>query len=168
MKMSVKYMIVSLSFMCLLVSCDFIKDIFPNSKSELTFKASVSNIQNQSDTILFTGGNIKWFNGTTGEIRFVDSMTIPKIRKYHWIKCFLGTDSLFKATVTVPTMSAIVNNLVLDLNLTDGHFYFKDGYPSYLDNPGNNIIRTQNKEKRAIAWTRFMNELKKEGRYVEK
>jgi len=168
MKMSLKFVSACLISSCLVVSCDFIKDIFPNSKSELIFKASVSKSTNLSDTILFTGGNIKSFNGTTGEILFVDSMTIPKIRKYHWIKCYLGTDSLFKATVTVPTMSSIVNDLVLDLNLADGHFYFKDGYPSYLDNPSNNIVRAQNKEKRAIAWTRFVNQLKKEGKYVEK
>jgi hypothetical protein len=168
MKMSVKFISVSLTLLCILVSCDFIKDIFPNPKSRLTFKASISNSTNLSDTILFTGGDIICVNGTTGEIRFVDSMTIPKISNYHWIKCFLGTDSLFKATVTAPTMSTIINDLVLELNRDDGHFYFKDGYPSYIDNPGINIIRVQNKEKRAVAWCRFINQLKKEGRYVEK
>jgi len=168
MKMSVKSIISSLVLMYLLVSCDFIKDIFPNTRSNLIFKASVSNTTNQSDTILFSGGDIKWFNGSTGEIRFVDSMTIIQIRKYHWIKCYLDSDSLFKATVTIPTMSAIVNDLVLDLNLKDGHFYFKDGYPSYIDNLGTNAIRIQNKEKRAAAWSRFIDQLKQEGRYVEK
>ena len=168
MKMSAKYIRISVCLMCLLVSCDFIRDIFPSSKSDLTFKASVSNNTNLNDTILFSGGDIKWVNGTTGEIRFVDSMTIVQIRKYHWIKCYLGTDSLFKATVTVPTISAIVNDLVLDLNMNDGHFYFKDGYPSYIDNLGTNALRIQNKEKRAAAWNRFIDLLKQEGRYVEK
>jgi len=168
MKMSVKFILVSLSFSSLLASCDFIRDIFPNGKSELTFKASHSSQTTLSDSILFSGNDIQWINGSTGEIHFSDSNTINKIKEYHWIKVYLGADSLFKATVTVPTMSSIVNDLVIDLNMTNGHFYFEDGYPSYIDNPGNNNIRLQNKNKRAAAWARFIETLKKEGRYIEK
>ena len=168
MKMSVKFILVSLSISSLLASCDFIRDIFPNSKSELTFKASHSSQTTLSDSILFSGNDIQWINGSTGEIHFVDSTTINKIKEYHWIKVYLGADSLFKATVTVPTMSSIVNDLVIDLNMTNGHFYFEDGYPSYIDNLGNNNIRLQNKNKRAAAWARFIETLKKEGRYIEK
>ena len=168
MKMSVKFILVSLSISSLLASCDFIRDIFPNSKSELTFKASHSSQTTLSDSILFSGNDIQWINGSTGEIHFSDSNTINKIKEYHWIKVYLGADSLFKATVTVPTMSSIVNDLVIDLNMTNGHFYFQDGYPSYIDNPGNNNIRLQNKNKRAAAWARFIETLKKEERYIEK
>jgi len=168
MKMSVKFIILLISIMPLLASCDFIRDIFPNGKSELTFKASLTSNASLSDSALLTGNDIKWVNGTTGEIRFSDTMTIQKIRNFHWIKCYLGTDSLFKATVTIPTMSAIVNDLVMNLNMNNGHFYFEDGYPSYIDNQGTNRIRIQNKEKRAAAWARFIDQLKKEGRYVEK
>ena len=168
MKMSVKFILVSLSISSLLASCDFIRDIFPNSKSELTFKASHSSQTTLSDSILFSGNDIQWINGSTGEIHFVDSTTINKIKEYHWIKVYLGADSLFKATVTVPTMSSIVNDLVIDLNMTNGHFYFEDGYPSYIDNPGNNNIRLQNKNKRAAVWARFIETLKKEERYIEK
>ena len=168
MKMSVKFILILLSISSLLASCDFIRDIFPNSKSELTFKASHSSQTTLSDSILFSGNDIQWINGSTGEIHFVDSTTINKIKEYHWIKVYLGADSLFKATVTVPTMSAIVNDLVIDLNMTNGHFYFQDGYPSYIDNQGNNNVRLQNKNKRAAEWARFIETLKKEGRYVEK
>ena len=166
MKMSVKFILVLLSIMSLLASCDFIRDIFPNGKSELTFKLSSN--ASISDSMILTGNDIKWINGTTGEIRFADTMTIQKIRYFHWIKCYMGTDSLFKAAVTIPTMSALVNDLVMNLNINNGHFYFEDGYPSYIDNQGTNSIRIQNKEKRAAAWARFIDELKKEGRYVEK
>jgi hypothetical protein len=166
MKMSVKIILVLISIMPLLASCDFIRDIFPNGKSELTFK--LSSKASLSDSMLLSGNDIKWINGTTGEIRFVDSMTIQKIRNFHYIKCYLGTDSLFKATVTIPTMSAIVNDLVLNLNMNNGHFYFEDGYPSYIDNQGTNNIRIQNKEKRTAAWNRFIDQLKKEERYIEK
>jgi len=168
MKMSVKFILVLLSISSLLASCDFIRDIFPNGKSELTFKASHSLQTSLSDTILFSGNDIQWINGSTGKIHFTDSATINKIKEYHWIKVYLGADSLFNATVTIPTMSAIVNDLVMNLNMTNGHFYFEDGYPSYINNQGTNRIRIQNKEKRTAAWTRFTDQLKKEGRYIEK
>ena len=168
MKKNVGFIIVLATIMSMLAACDFVKDIFPASKSKLTFKASLSSKTNLSDTVLFTGNDIKWINGTTGEVLFADSMTISKVVKFHWIKCYLGNDSLFTATITVPTMSAVINDLVLDLDINDGHFYFEDGYPSYIDNLGTHSIRIQNKEKRAIAWSRFINELKEEGRYVEK
>ena len=168
MKMSVKFILILLSISSLLTSCDFMRDIFPNGKSELTFKASHSLQTSLSDTILFSGSDIQWINGSTGEIHFADSTTIDKIKEYHWIKVYLGADSLFKATVTVPTMSSIVNDLVIDLNMNNSHFYFEDGYPSYIDNLGNNNIRLQNKNKRAAAWARFIEVLKKEGRYKEK
>jgi hypothetical protein len=166
MKMSVKFILVLISIMSLLSSCDFIRDIFPNGKSKLTFKLSSN--ASLSDSILLSGNDIKWINGTTGEIRFADTMTIQKIRNFHYIKCYLEADSLFKATVTIPSMSAIVNDLVLNLNMNNGHFYFEDGYPSYIDNPGTNSIRIQNKEKRTAAWARFIDQIKKEGRYIEK
>jgi hypothetical protein len=166
MKMSVKFILVLISIMLLLASCDFIRDIFPNGKSELTFK--LLSKPSLSDSMLLSGNDIKWINGATGEIRFADSMTIQKIRNFHYIKCYLGNDSLFKATITIPTMSAIVNDLVLNLNMNNGHFYFEDGYPSYIDNQGTNNIRNQNKEKRTAAWTRFIDQLKKEERYIEK
>ena len=168
MKMTVKFVLVLIPIMALLASCDFIRDIFPNGKSELTFKASHSPQISLSDTILFSGNDIKWVNGTTGEIHFADSTTINKIKNYHWIKVYLGADSLLKATVTVPTMSTIVNDLVINLNMNDGYFYFEDGYPSYINNPGNNNIRLQNRNRRAAGWTRFIDELKKEGKYIEK
>ena len=166
MKMSVKCMPVLFSILFLVTSCNFIRDIFPDGTSELLFKASLSSQTTLKDTVLFSGNDIQWINGTTGEIRFVDSATINKIKKYHWIKIYLGTDSLLKATVTVPTMSVIVNDLVINLHMDNGHFYFDDGYPSYIDNLGTSNIRLQNKNKRAAAWTRFTDELKKEGKYV--
>jgi hypothetical protein len=64
-------------------------------------------------------------------------------------------------------MSSVVNDLVLNLNMNDNHFYFENGYPDWIDNNGTNDIRIQNKEKRAAAWDRFISELKKEGRYKE-
>jgi len=156
------------SILLLLITCDFIRDLFPGGKSDLTFKATYSLNSNRSDTVLFTGNDIKSLNGTTGEISFVNSTLIPKIKAFHFIKCYLGKDSLFTARVTLPAVSALINDLVLNINLNDGQFYFEDGYPDWIDNQGAKAVRTQNKEKRTPAWNRFMEELKKEGKYVEK
>ncbi|MDP4239075.1 MAG: hypothetical protein Q8904_06335 [Bacteroidota bacterium] len=168
MKQSVKFFLVTVFFLFVLASCDYVREIFSFGKPELTFKASPASETNPNDTILFTGNDIKWINGTTGEICFVNSLTISKIKSYHRIRCYLGTDSLFSATVTLPAVSPIINDLVMNLNLNDGHFYFEDGYPDWIDNLGTNSIRIQNKQKRAAAWNRFIDELKKEDKYIEK
>jgi len=112
--------------------------------------------------LLFTWNDIKWIKGTTVEIRFVDSAFIQKINQSPWIKCFPGPVSLFTATVTIPVSSSVVNDLVLNSDMKDGGFYFKDRYPDWLDNPGITAIRIQNKAKKASAWNRFLVELKKE------
>jgi hypothetical protein len=151
-----------------LVTCDFIRELFPTGKSDLTFKASFSLKTNKSDTVLFTGNDIKWLNGTTGEIRFVNSSMIPKIKAYHFIKCYLGPDSIVTARVTLPVVSALINDLVLNMNLNDGQFYFEDGYPDWIENPEAKAIRNKLKAKREPAWNRIMEELKREGKYVEK
>lgn len=168
MKKSIKYLNVAAAFMFVMVSCDFIKDMFPNGKSELTFKATSSSKTNLSDTVLFTGNDIKWLNGSTGEIRFVNSGMNSKIKSFRWIKCYLGTDSLFTATVSLPVVSALINDIVLNYNLEDGNFYFKDGYPDWIENKTAINIRKQNRVRRSASWDRFIEELKKEDRFAEK
>ena len=102
-----------------------------------------------------------------GKSVFINSTFIPKIKQSHWIKCFKGPVSFFTVTVTIPVRSSVINDMVLNPDMKDGRFYFKDGHPDWLDNPGMNGIRTQNKDKRAFAWNRFMEALRKEGRYKE-
>lgn len=154
-------------FLFSFVSCDLITDL-QSASSKLTFKSAViSEKTGKSDTIVFTGKSIKWFNGSTGEVAFADSMTTLKLDKYRRIKCYLDNDSLFAFTVTSDIMSSIVNDLVLNHNLYDGKFYFEDGYPGWIDNLGATTLRAQNKEKRATAWARFIAQLKLEGRYKE-
>ena len=163
-----KYLNIAAVFMFVMVSCNFIKNKLPDGQSELNFKATNSSKTNLSDTLLFTGNDIKWFNDSTGEIRFVKSSMNSKIKSFHWIKCYLGTDSLFTATVALPVVSALINDIVLTYNLEDGNFYFKDGYPDWIVNQTAINIRTQNRKRRSASWNRFIEELKKEDRYVEK
>jgi len=163
MKQSVMLFSIVLASLFVFVSCNLISDL--QSGSSLTFKASLSNKTNLYDSVLFTGKSIRYFNAATGEISFINSISAKRINSFHWIKCYLETDSLFTATVTSDIMSSVVNDLVLNHNLRDGKFYFEDGYPTYIDNLGTNGIRIQNKEKRSVAWSRFIEQLKKEGKY---
>ena len=165
MKQSVMFFSIVLASLFVFVSCNLISDL--QSGSSLTFKASISNKTNLDDTLLFTEKSISYLNGSTGEVSFLDLIIAKKINSFHWLKCYFGSDSLFTATITSDIMSSVVNDLVLNHNLQDGKFYFQDGYPAYIDNLGTNGIRIQNKEKRAVAWSRFIEQLKKEGKYKE-
>jgi hypothetical protein len=165
MRKSIIYLFLVSIFVVAVVSCDSMADL--QSSSKLIFKASAYNKLSVQDTVLFTGKAIKSVNSTTGEVIFVDSMTIPNVSSFHKIKCYLSSDSLFTATLTSDIMSSIVNDLVLNHNLRDGKYYFEDGYPDWIDNLGATTLRTQNKEKRAVAWAKFIAQLKLEGRYKE-
>jgi len=168
MKRPFIFIFVIVCILFIIVKCDFIRDLFPSGKSKLTFKVTYPAKTHPIDSVLFTGNDIQWLNGTSGEIRFINSVTITKIKSFQSVKCFLESDSLFTATITLPAVSPLINDLVLNLSLNDGHFYFEDGFPDWIDNQGANAIRIKNKEKRAPAWDRFVDELKKEGKYVEK
>jgi hypothetical protein len=167
MKQSVMFVSVAFSMLFVLASCDFSRDHSASRKSQLSFKAELISKSNSTDTVLFTGKDIKSINGTTGEIRFVDASMIFKIKSFHRVKCYLGSDSLFTATVTLPVVSSLVNDLVLNLKTDDGHFYFEDGYPDWINNQAVSDLRIKNKEKRATAWSRFIDELKKEEIYIK-
>ena len=95
-------------------------------------------------------------------------MTIEKIKKFNKIKFYLGTDSLFTAITFVSDVSSkIVDDIVLHMNHQDGQFYIEDGYPfnaNVLSNPSAAIAqREKNKNNRAAAWSRFVEQLKKNG-----
>lgn len=164
MKHSIIFVLIS----CVLLSfsaCDNIKDV---TSSQLIFRGTnmFSSIHN-NDSVVFSSSNIKSYNATTGELIFSDSSIVSKLKNYLSLTCYQGTDSLFSFRVTSDLMSSIVNDLVLNHNLHDGKYYFEDGYPDWIDNLGANGIRLQNKEKRAVAWAKFITQLKLEGRYKE-
>ena len=148
------------------MACDLLVDLKATA-TKLAFRAPISDTTTPRDTVLFTGRDIKSYNGTTGEVIFTDSLAMKHTLSYHKISCYLNSDSLFTATLTSDIMSSVVNDLVLNHNLSDGKYYFEDGYPASIDNLGTHSIRIQNKEKRAVAWARFIAQLKTEKRFVE-
>jgi len=159
MRTNINFMLFIILLTGLFCSCNPVINE-PLSTSNLIFKTA-------KDSILFTGTAIKSYNGTSKEVIFSDSNIIKKIMSNRKIKCYLNNDSLFVFTYAVDYMSSFVNDLVLYENLYDAKFSFEDGYPNWIDNIGINTIRTQNKEKRALSWAKFISQLKLEGRYKE-
>ncbi len=164
MKLSVTTLSTVLLVVLGMISCDILSEY---NASRLTFKlVSVSN-PSSTDTVSFTGKSINWVNGSTGEINFSDSVITKELGINRDMICYLDSDSLFTARITSDVMSSVYNDLVINLNSTDNNFYFEDGYPGWIDNLGATTLRTQNKEKRAAAWKKFIEELKLEGKYKE-
>jgi len=156
-----KHFIFFLSFVLSLFS--LISCISNNTtESKLILKVPVHSNTNSTDSVIFTGKDINWFNADTQELSFVNPPSLNALQKFIQIKFFLGIDSLFTARIALDIMSASISNLVLHLNNRDGKFYLEDGYPN-----GNNVLSIQNKEKRAAAWAKFIAQLKLEGRYKE-
>jgi hypothetical protein len=162
MKQFINITSIALLLACSLISCDLLSDL-QNSSPELTFRIT----SNQKDTILFTDKDIKSYNDSTHEINFNNTLRIPNKLAFSKLTCYLGTDSLFTATMTSDYMSAMVNDLVLYHNLHDGKYYFEDGYPVLIDYAPATNLRIQNKLKRAYAWSKFITQLKHEGKYKE-
>ena len=166
MKWYKAFSVMTVVIVFIFTSCELIPNE-QNSSSKLVFKVTATNKTNLSDTVLFTGQEIKMYNNTTGEITFTDSLLPRKLKSYHWLKCYLGNDSLFNATLTSDIMSSIVNDLVLNHNLQDGKYYFADGYPKFISSIETNTLRLLNFQKREKAWNRFINQLKLDGHYKD-
>ena len=145
----------------ILHSCSSTTDV-QNNTSKITFKVKTNS--DKTDSVIFTGNEIKCYNESTHEICFTDSTTLKTLSKYRQFTCYLNADSLFYITQTSDVMSSIVNDLVLNHSLYEGKYYFDDGYPAWIDNIGATTLRAQNKEKRANAWGKFIEELKLEGK----
>jgi len=134
--------------------------------SPLTFKGvSITSLSNV-ETEVFTSYDIKSFNGTTGQICFVDEKVGSKLSHYRKLNCYIGTDSIFFVNLTSDVMSSVVNDLVLNSS-SSGSYYFADGYPLVTQNAGSLSVRTQNKTKRANSWALFIAILKTEQKYKE-
>ncbi len=164
MKKFVSFTSVAFAITVACISCAESKDI---AASQLAFKGTPTFSSIYKDTIVFTSDDIKSFNGSTGELSFNDPKISTKIKNYFILQCYMGKDSLFSVNLTSDIMSYIVNDLVLNQDMKEGKTYLQDGYPSWINNSQAVMLRTKNKEKRVSAWTRFVAELKKEGKYEE-
>lgn len=131
--------------------------------SDSVLYLKVTSTLSGKDSTAYVSNDLVWYNATTKELKFVIPPKFQKFQSYSQMKFYLGSDSLFTATIVTDVASFIVDDLVLYMK-TDGKFYLEDGYPLNL---GDATLRAQNKEKRAVAWSKFIIQMKKDKHYAE-
>lgn len=122
---------------------------------------------------LFTDDDIEWFNATTRELRFRDTMEQLKaqIPFLAGIDFYLGGEFLFEGVTTLVSLdcSRVFDDLVLccgkiDGNtVDDGHYYLYDCYPwipQFMDDE--RVVA--NRERRSKQWQTFLKYLDAEGK----
>ncbi|MDR1436732.1 MAG: hypothetical protein LBI65_01305 [Candidatus Symbiothrix sp.] len=141
-----------------------------DTKSRILFKSANGT---DADTVAFTGDDILWFNETTMEIRFKEN--IAQRNKINAIpskilKVCLKDDFLFALNFVSEIDPRIYDTLVLYYILFENRFFLKDGYPdvSVLKYPEKSqALRDENKRKIADKWNIFIEQLKKEEKYIK-
>jgi len=121
---------------------------------------------------VFTGDDVKWYNGTTGELKIktqginLNNLIIGGFRVY------VDEEFLFELSCVVDVMSNTVNSPVLIHELTDNRLIIARGYPNWtVDYLGmdNLIIQERNRNWETIEpeWEKFIAQLKIELKYRE-
>ena len=121
--------------------------------------------------VLFTEGDIEWFNITTREIKFreMDEPLYKRMQPFHEIEFHLGDNALFVVSSFVGLWdSRVFNNLVLcygniekDVPELDGNYYLYDCYPlQFVDT---DEVKA-NREKNAEQWELFIHYLDNKGK----
>ncbi len=131
--------------------------------SDSVLYLKVTSTLSGKDSTAYVSNDFVWYNATTKELKFANPPTLQRFQSYGQVKFYLRNDSLFTAKVVTDAVSSIANDLVLYMK-TDGKFYLEDGY---LLNLGDATLRTQNKDKRAAAWSKFIIQMKKDKHYAE-
>jgi hypothetical protein len=126
------------------------------------------------ETVVFTGDDILWFNETTKELCFKNNssnnpINNPFLYATPAIRFYINDEYLFSSMIYVSDLSSqIFNSLVFHYNITENRYFLRDGYPdtSVLMNPQKaQELRDENMRKIADEWNKFIEQLKKEGRY---
>ena len=131
------------------------------------------------DSLLCTGDNIEWFNGTTGEIKFKKlpymHLGMPPLR-YHYLVIFLNDNELIRfATTTSISSYSYDHPCITEGNRT---LYISKCYPhcDYCESckrpegvGWDDFYARVDENWKAIEpeWNIFIKQLKKEGRYRE-
>ena len=125
------------------------------------------------EQVVFTGGDILWFNKTTKELRFKDNLSnnpdnnsVLFAASGRKIKFYLNDEYLFSSLVYISGMNPPVGDaLIFYYNGTENRFYLTDKYPPSMgESTGSGISPGGELE---AEWNRFIGQLKKEGRYKE-
>ena len=122
---------------------------------------------------LFSGDDIEWFNVTTRELRFRDTMEPlrAQIPLLSGIDFYLGDEYLFTggATLVGLVCSQVFDDLVLCCGKIDGdtvddeHYYLYDCYP-WIPQFINDERVQANRQRRSAQWEAFLKYLDAEGK----
>ncbi len=178
---TIKFITAMLLSVCLFVGCNSENE---NVKafSRIEVKAQpeqAATSETQAAKTVFTGDDIVSYNGKTGEIILIFKNTenpLAVLRHFNdKLEFYRNETFLFslKSKIVSDIESAVYNEPVLHYSTLEGDkYYIRDGYPwgITLDERvavGANSERKANAEKILSGWRLFIDELKKEGKYVE-
>ncbi|MCE5331527.1 MAG: hypothetical protein LLF95_05230 [Bacteroidales bacterium] len=145
-------------------SCDLLNNQNETGSAGLTCKVTYMNGTISMDSLFFAEDDIWWFDTTTNQLKLKTTPVVKGLQSFRNFTFYLGPDSLFTARLALDIMSSIEDDLVLHHNSEDGNLYLEDGYPMWINHHGSISRRTQNKEKRAANWKRFIERLEKTGK----
>ncbi|MDR0748724.1 MAG: hypothetical protein LBF62_04035 [Tannerellaceae bacterium] len=120
------------------------------------------------ETVVFTGNDILWFNETTKELCFKNNFSSsplnnPFLYARPAIRFYIHDEYLFSTIIVTGLSSRSYNELVFYYSIPENKYFLVDGYPPGLS--GAQEERDENMRKIAGEWNRFIEQLKKEGRY---
>lgn len=142
-----------------------------SNTNEQTITVRSTKAHNNSQ-VVFSSDDIKSFNETTGELMFNKNLSPAEIVENIELGFYLHDKLLFDASsFASDQMSQIINNMVLYLDISNGKFYIRDGYPS-VDVLGNNKeiaikTREENFKKIETQWTHFLKVFKDADKLIQ-
>ena len=151
--------------------------IYAVGQSEIR-SAALDESEKENKSLWCTGDNIKWYNGTTEELKF--NTTPPPISGfppffYEYLVVFLDDKELIRfETVSGISSIATARPCIIEKYEygDDGVFYYIcKGYPWDPKGGNEGTVLDEEREKNwkaiEIEWNIFIEQLKKEGKYRE-
>lgn len=145
------------------------------SESEIQMKFILDSKErsgNAQMSVSFTGRNIRWFDESTGEIKFQDppessSMVSAALIETERVDFYMDNELLFSAKIRTEANSDYYNDVVLFMDFANNKYFIKDGYPplneSEKDSPAQ-LERDENWGKIKHGYQKLINQLRKEDR----
>jgi hypothetical protein len=179
MKRSVLFFIASISLT--LAGCHpESEDVPVQTASSIIVKASnpeegVVTKAEATGIIVFTGDDIQWFNETTKELCFKNNISNnpgnnPLLYATPAIRFYINDEYLFSSMIYVSDISSqSYNKLVFYYSIIENKYFLADGYPTdmsgFREPQKAQEERDENMRRIADEWNKFIDQMKKEGRY---
>ena len=180
MKAKVFFFVIALVFTNFLFASDHFQEMTKDDESTDTLYVIGLGYNNSDRELLFTGNDIKYFNLSTREIIFDDSLYEKLEKRFFWYKSvdfFLNDETLFENVELLTSLdSRFVNDLVLFVKIIfypEIRVYLYDGRPSEIPESWPEEIkevyrkeRETNAEKRKAEWDIFIKYLSDRGKII--